>query len=97
MAMETALPAQIEALFLRNPALWGFSVRGLDELPDHCPRDADNDAEIYVSDVGISPALSREQFGEIFEEIVTALAELLAEEPEAGEALRGRTFARALH
>ena len=52
---------------------------------------------MFVGDVGISPALSREQFGEIFREIVTALAEMIAEEPEAGEALRGRTFARVLH
>ena len=36
-------------------------------------------------------------FGKIFREIVTALAELLAEDPEAGEILRGRTFARVLH
>jgi len=30
-------------------------------------------------------------------EIVAALAELLAEDPEANEILRGRTFARVLH
>ena len=95
--MNTALPAQIEALFTRCPALYGFSVRGLDELPDNCPRSEDPDNDLFVGDVGISPALSREQFGEIFQEIVTALAELITEEPEAGEALRGRTFARVLH
>ena len=95
--MNTALPAQIEALFTRCPALYGFSVRGLEQLPDNCPRSADPDSELYVGDVGISPALSHEQFGEIFREIVAALGELLAEEPEAGEALRGRTFARVLH
>ena len=94
--MNTALPAQIEALFLRHPALSGFSVRGLDQLPDHCPRGND-DSDLFVGDIGISPALSREQFDELFREIVVALAELLAEEPEAGEALRGRTFARVLH
>ena len=95
--MNTALPAQIEALFTRCPALYGFSVRGPDELPDNCPRSEDPDNDLFVGDVGISPALSREQFGEIFQEIVTALAELITEEPEAGEALRGRTFARVLH
>ena len=94
--MNSALPAQIEALFLRHPALYGFSVRGLDELPDHCPR-GNHDGDLFVGDIGISPALSREQFDELFREIVVALAELLAEEPEAGEALRGRTFARVLH
>lgn len=95
--MKTALPSQIESLFTRCPALCGFSVRGLDELPDNCPRDAEHDDELFVGDIGIAPALSREQYGEIFEEIVTTLAEMLAEEPQAGEVLRGRTFARALH
>jgi hypothetical protein len=95
--MKTELPAQIESLFTRHPALCGFSVRGLEELPDNCARDGEHDSELFVGDVGISPALSREQFGEIFQEIVVALAELIAEEPEAGEALRGRTFARVLH
>ena len=88
---------QIEDLFARCPALCGFSVRGLDELPDNCPRSEDPDGDLFVGDIGISPALSREQYGEIFQEIVAALAELIAEQPEAGAALRGRTFARVLH
>jgi hypothetical protein len=95
--MNTELPAQIEALFLRYPVLCGFSVRGLEELPDNYPRSADPDSDLYVDDVGVSTALSHEQFGEIFREIAAALTELLAEEPEASEALRGRTFARVLH
>jgi hypothetical protein len=97
MERSAALPAQIEDLFMRHPALYGFSVRGLEELPDHCPRSDDPQSDLFVDDIGISPALSREQSGEIFREIVAALAELLAEEPEACEALRGRTFARVLH
>jgi len=43
------------------------------------------------------PALSAEQYGEIFQEIVAAVAERLTEDPEAGSVLRGRTFARVLH
>jgi hypothetical protein len=96
-AMKSALPAPIESLFMRYPALCGFSVRGRDELPDSCPPSGDADFELFVGDIGISPALSHEQFGEIFQEIVAALAELLAEEPGAGAILRGRTFARVLH
>ncbi|MGH8187133.1 MAG: hypothetical protein ACREUC_11265, partial [Steroidobacteraceae bacterium] len=86
---------QIEALFVRHPALWGFSIRGLSDVPDSCPRRSEE--ELFVGDVGISPALSAEQFGEIFQEIATALGELLSEEPELSESLRGRTFARTLH
>lgn len=63
--MRTALPEQIESLFTRCPALCGFSVRGLDELPDNCARGGEDGCELFVGDIGISPALSREQFGKI--------------------------------
>jgi hypothetical protein len=76
------LAADIESLFSRCPALCGFTVRG--------------EAELYVSDVGISPRISAEQYGEIFQEIVATLASLLDERPEASELLRDRTFARIL-
>ena len=89
------LPPQIASLFERHAALSGFSVRGSDEIPNNCPRHADG--ELFVGDIGISPALSANQYNEIFEELVVTLAELIAEEPEAIETLRGRTFARVLH
>ena len=51
--------------------------------------------ELFVSDIGISPRLSAEQYGEIYQEIAETLGELLEQEPRAGEWLRGdRTFAR---
>lgn len=92
--MNHELPPQIEALFTRCPALCGFSVRGIEELPDNCTR-GDCDGELFVDDIGVMPMLSREQLCEVFREIATALAELAAVEP--AEALRGRTFARVLH
>jgi hypothetical protein len=95
--MNREQPAQIEALFERCPALCGFSVRGIEELPDDCARDAELDTEIFVDDIGVLPMLSREQLCEVLQEIAAALAELMAEEPAAGAALRGRTFARVLH
>ena len=75
---------QLQLLFSRCPELSGFSVRG----------DAD---ELFVSDVGIAPRLSPEQYGEIYQDIALTLSELLEERPEAGDLLRGRTFARTLH
>jgi hypothetical protein len=93
--MNRELPEQIEALFARCPALCGFSVRGIEELPDHCPRDDDPDCAFFVDDIGVLPVLNREQLGEVLQEIAAALVELMAEEP--AEALRGRTFARVLH
>jgi hypothetical protein len=78
------LRAQLESLFARCPDLSGFSVR----------EDAQ---ELYVSDIGISPRLSPQRYGEIYQDIARTLGELLEEEPRAGEWLRGRTFARTLH
>lgn len=94
--VKRPVPAPIELLFARYPALCGFSVRGLADVPDNCTRSGDG-SELFVSDVGVSPSLSSEEFGEIFEDIALTLSDLLAEQPGAGELLRGRTFARILH
>ena len=84
MRIHTELQQQVESLFARCPELWGFSVR------------AEND-ELFVSDVGIAPRLSAEQYGEIFQDIAKTLADFLEETPEASQYLRGKTFARLLH
>lgn len=75
---------QLQMLFSRCPELSGFSVRG-------------DEDELFVSDVGIAPRLSAEQYGEIYQDIALTLSELLEERPEACVLLRGRTFARELH
>jgi hypothetical protein len=95
-AMKKQVPASIESLFERYPALAGFSVRGLHDIPDNCSRSGD-ESELFVSDIGILPSLTHDEYGEIFQEIATTLADLLAEHPEATELLCGRTFARTLH
>ena len=84
MKNERHLQEQLESLFARCPDLCGFSVR-------------EEAQELYVSDIGISPRLSAEQYGEIYEDIAETLGELLDAEPQAGEWLKGRTFARTLH
>src|ERR1700741_4375425 len=84
MKTERQLQEQLQSLFARCPDLWGFAVR-------------EEAQELYVSDIGISPRLSAEQYGEIYQEIAETLGELLEQEPRAGEWLRGRTFARTLH
>jgi hypothetical protein len=75
---------ELESLFARCPDLCGFAVRAEAE-------------DLYVSDIGISPRISAEQYGEIYQDIAQTLGELLEEQPEAGEWLRGRTFARTVH
>ena len=75
---------QLENLFARCPDLCGFAIRAEAE-------------ELFVSDIGISPRVSAEQYGEIYQEIAETLGDLLEQEPRAGEWLRDRTFARTLH
>lgn len=84
MKISRHLEDQLQSLFSRCPDLCGFSVRGENQ-------------NLFVSDVGISPRLSAEQYGEIFDDIAQTLSEVLDEQPEASEWLRGRTFARTLH
>jgi len=95
-AADTGMDARIQELFERCPALCGFSVRDPSDLPDNCTR-SNSGSDLFVTDIGISPRLGADQYGEIFNEIFSTLSEVLAEEPEAGERLRGRTFARTLH
>ena len=94
--MSNEISAQINALFERCPALCGFSVRGEDEVPDSCARSSDG-SDLFVTDIGISPRVSAAQYSEIFQDIFSTLADLIAEQPGVGEELRGRTFARTLH
>lgn len=89
-------PRQIESLFDRYPMLAGFSVCGAGDIPDDCSRTGAED-ELFIGDIGIPPALDAQQCAEILREITAALAELISDEPESGEHLRGRTFARVLH
>jgi hypothetical protein len=94
--MTETIPAPIEGLFERHPALAGFSVRGAQDVPDNCPRTG-TDYELFIGDIGISASLSDDAFDVMFREIVAALAEVVAEDPDADGILRGRTFARVLH
>ena len=84
MKTQQQVQEQLQSLFSRCPDLCGFAVRAEAE-------------ELYVSDIGISPRLSAEQYGEIYQDIAQTLGELLDEEPQAGEWLRDRTFARTVH
>jgi hypothetical protein len=84
MKTQRQLEDEVQSIFARCPDLCGFAVRAEAE-------------ELYVSDIGISPRLSAEQYGEIYQDIAQTLGELLEEAPEAGAWLRGRTFARTLH
>ena len=86
----------IEQLFARCPELCGFSVQEKEKADADLPAEED-EAELIVTAIGISPRINAEQYGQIFEQIATTLSELLDERPESSDYLRGRTFARAVH
>ncbi|TAK81791.1 MAG: hypothetical protein EPO20_23910 [Betaproteobacteria bacterium] len=79
--LEADLEASVAAVFRRYPPLCGFSLS----------------RELDVEELACHPALDRRRARVIAEDIVRALSELVDEEPEAAELIRGRTFARALH
>lgn len=93
--IEIDVRARIAALFARCPALCGFAVHDRSQLPERI-EGAIPEADLYVTEIGIFPKLSAEQYGEIFDEITVAISDLMYEQPKAYAVLRGRTFARSL-
>ena len=94
--IEADVESKIRALFARCPTLCGFAVQDRASLP----QSADGlipDADLYVTEIGIFPRLSAEQYGDIYDEITVAISDLVHHQPRAYDLLRGRTFARTLH
>jgi hypothetical protein len=79
---EAALAARVAVLFERCPALCGFSVQ---------------QGEPDLLDLTCYPTPDRERAELIFGEVSGMLFELVDEQPEAAQLLRGRTFARIFH
>lgn len=79
---EAGLETFVEALFSRFPGLLGFSVQ-------------DAEGELVLADMETQPWSAQPQ--EILGDVAVALLDLVDEEPDALELLRGRTFARTLH
>ena len=93
---EADLEATIKTLFRRLPTLCGFSVRDAAALPRD--RLAQSPASgLFVTEVSVYPMRDLNAPPELCNEIVTALDELIDENPVAGELLRERTFARDFH
>jgi len=79
--MKTSLHQTLERIFADCPALSGFAL--------------DDAQELSFVDVTFDPGYpdARPEIGAL----VDALRDLIDEEPEAVELLRGHTFARVLH
>ena len=85
--------ATVNHIFAMCPELCGFSVQDAETLT----RDRVSgqlEAGLYLADVATTTNGSSEQ---LLGEIAAELLELIDEDPEAVDALRGRTFARTLH
>ena len=79
---EADLAARVDALFGRCPALCGFSVQ---------------QGEPDLLDLTCYPTPDRARAELILGEVSQMLFDLVDEQPEAAELLRGRTFARMFH
>lgn len=87
------LHATVNQIFATCPELYGFSVQDAETLS----RDRVSgrlEAGLYLADVATTTHANSER---LLGEIAVALLELIDEDPQAVEALRGRTFARTLH
>jgi hypothetical protein len=90
------LAMQIEALFVACPNLCGFVVEDLSGLcGDADPHDEDD--RFLITQVSFGMPFSLDESHQVCSLIVSAVAELVAAQPEAHALLRGRTFARTLH
>ena len=94
--LESNVVAHLEALFMRCPALHGFSVQPGEQLESERIAHGLYDG-LYLADVVSHWPLSREQAATLIDEVSQALCDLVDEQPEATALLRGRTFARILH
>ena len=94
--LEASIDAKMKALFARCPTLHGFSVQDRSMLPRDLDPNRIPDADLFVTEIGIFPKLDS-QFDEIYDEITLAISDLVKDEPQAYDLLRGRTFARTLH
>jgi hypothetical protein len=80
-ALQQQVHEVMNTVFQRYPALCGFSVQ----------------EDLSFTNVACHPALAGDEAQMMIEEISAALRELLEEQPEAAEILRGRTLARIFH
>ena len=90
------LAARVKAIFKQYPLLCGFSVREYSTLTEDCAI-VQLQGELCLTDVSVNTWPGFRVTQEYYEQIAYMLLELMDEQPEAGDLLPGRTFARTLH
>ena len=94
-ALDEDLEARVDELFVRYPALQGFSVQGTEALPEAMRANVMPNT-LVVAEVGVNPICGSEYSEKVSDEIAVVLLDFVKERPEGAELLRDRTFARKL-
>jgi len=94
--IEARVLERIEAVFVRCPELFRFSVRDRSGLPDHIDP-TKLEGELFIFEIALAPRLGKAQYDEVYDAIAAAIHATVSSWPEATELLRGKTFVRYLH
>src|SRR6185295_11543859 len=94
--VEARILERIEAVFVRCPELFRFSVRDRSGLPDHIDPTR-LEGELFIFEIALAPRLGKAQYDEVYGAISAAITAAVSSWPEAKNLLRGRTFVRYLH
>ena len=95
-SIEAQVLERIEAVFVRCPELFRFSVRDRAGLPDHIDPTR-LEGELFIFEIALAPRLGKRQYDEVYDTIAMAISGAVSSWPEAKELLRGKTFVRYLH
>jgi hypothetical protein len=88
---------QIREVFVRCPELAGFAIKDGSQLPSSDVDPSEVKPRLFVTDIDFSLAIGNMELEEAYTLIHAAISDVISEQPEAFELLRGRTFARVLH
>ena len=94
--IEARVLERIEAVFLRCPELFRFSVRDRSGLPDHIDPTS-LEGELFIFEIALAPRLGKAQYDEVYDIIAGATSGAVSAWPEAKAMLSGKTFVRYLH
>ncbi len=90
------LAACMRALFGGCPELIGITFH----MPGLWSGDAgasDQDSDVLVIEMGFSTPVSSRRYEDVFTRVTAKIHDLVSEEPEVLDLLRGQTFTRTLH
>ncbi|MBW8906954.1 MAG: hypothetical protein JF611_15060, partial [Betaproteobacteria bacterium] len=95
ISVEALVRERIEAVFVRCPELFRFSVRDRAGLPDHIDPTT-LEGELFIFEIALAPRLGKAQYDEVYGAIAAAISGACTLWPQAKELLCGKTFVRYL-